>query len=76
VELLIISKKTKPLSEAQKEAVCIVNMIRGIKIFSLGSEPGKIVATWAFNNLARDGISVVPVPQATSGKNYKGVKKP
>ena len=34
-------KKTKPLSEAQKEAVCIVNMVRGIEIFSLGSEPKK-----------------------------------
>jgi hypothetical protein len=48
----------------------------GIKIFSLGSEPTKIVAPWGFNNLAGDGISVVPVPLATPGKNYKGVKKP
>lgn len=38
-------KKIKPLSEAQKEAVCIVNMVRGTEIFSLGSEPTKIVVT-------------------------------
>jgi hypothetical protein len=58
-------KKTKPLSEAQKEAVCIVNMVRGIKIFSLGSDGSNIFATWAFNSRVKDGISVVPMPQAT-----------
>ncbi len=61
-------KKTKPLFEAQKEAVCIVNMVRGIEVWSRSSEPGNIFPTWAFNNLARDGISVVPVPQATERK--------
>jgi hypothetical protein len=40
-------------------------MVRGIEIFSLGSDEAKIVATWAFNNLARNGISVVPVRLAT-----------
>ena len=38
-------KKTKPLSEAQKEAVCIVNMVRGIKVFSLGSDGSNILMT-------------------------------
>ena len=37
-------KKTKPLSEAQKEAVCIVNMVRDIKIFSLSSDGRNIFA--------------------------------
>jgi hypothetical protein len=45
--------------------VCIVNIVGGIEIFSLSSEPAKIVATEAFNNLARNGISVVALPLAT-----------
>ena len=61
-------KKTKPLCEAQKEAVCIVNMVRDIKIFSLSSDGRNICATWAFNKLERDGISVVPMPEATKGE--------
>jgi hypothetical protein len=32
-----------------------------IEIISVGSEPRKIVVTWAFNNVARDRISVMPV---------------
>jgi hypothetical protein len=40
-------------------------MVRGIEIFSVGSDEAKIVATWAFKNLAGNGISVVPVPLAT-----------
>jgi len=33
-----------------------------MEIFSLGSgDEAKIVATWAFNNLGGNGISVVPV---------------
>jgi hypothetical protein len=52
-------KKTKPLSEAQKEAVCIVNIIRGIDIFSLGSDRANIFATWAFNNRDRNPIPLV-----------------
>ncbi|WP_445245707.1 hypothetical protein, partial [Microcoleus sp. OTE_8_concoct_300] len=68
-------KKTKPLSEAQKEAVCIVNMMRGIEIFSLRSGPGNIVATWEFNNLARDRIGVLALPLVTRPKVVR-VKNP
>jgi hypothetical protein len=39
--------------------------MRGIEIFSLGSDEAKIVATGAFNNLAGNGISVVALPLAT-----------
>jgi hypothetical protein len=58
-------KKTKPLSEAQKEAMCIVNIVRGIELWSSSREPANIFATWAFNNRERNGIWVVPVPLAT-----------
>jgi hypothetical protein len=58
-------KKTKPLSEYHKEAVCIVNTIGGIERFSLGSDGQNMFATWAFNNRAGDGISVVPLRLAT-----------
>ena len=39
-----------------------------IKIFSLSSDGRNICATWAFNKLERDGISVVPMPEATKGE--------
>ena len=67
-------KKTKPLSEAQKEAVCIVNMILGIDIFLLGSEGPNIFATWAFKKRERDGIPVVSLRLLTLAKSYEGEK--
>ncbi len=68
-------KKTKPLSQEQKEAVCIVNIVGGIEIFSLCSDEANILATSACNSLARDGISVVAVPLVTSRKVVR-VKNP
>ena len=67
-------KKTKPLSEVQKEAMRIVNIFRGIEILSSSSEPANIFATWAFNNRERNGIWVVLMPLATLQKSCKGEK--
>jgi hypothetical protein len=61
MELLIISKKQSHCLKLRKRLWVYVNMIPDIEIFSVWSEPRKRVVTWAFNNLALDKISVMPV---------------
>jgi hypothetical protein len=68
-------KKTKPLSEAQKEDWCMVNIVRGIELWWSSRESANIFAIWGFNNRERNGIWVVPVPLATLQKSFQG-KKP
>jgi hypothetical protein len=69
-------KKTKPLSQEQKEAVCIVNIVGGIEIFSQevslqkASPPRHVTAEFGMESLWYQCV------WRHSGKNYKGVKKP
>jgi hypothetical protein len=68
-------KKTKPLSEAQKEAMCIVKTVGGIELLRIGSEGENILTTWEFNNLCGDGIGLVVVGRVTQWESFQG-KKP
>jgi len=62
-------KKTRLLSEAQKNAMYMVNIVRGIELLSSSSEQENIVATWAFNNPPRDITAVVAVGFSTLHKS-------
>jgi hypothetical protein len=67
-------KKTSLLSQAQKEAMYMVNIVRGIELLASSTEPENIVTTWAYNNPPRDITAVLEVGFSTLDKSFQDEK--